>query len=298
MIETPSGNVHAPVVQLRTGLQGLRIGEGVENGTISPADVTQLQSAIQAFRTQLATDKSHGPLTDTERQQLEGQLNNLSKTIFDMKHPSAAAGAAAATGTSPAGNVSGAPSAATTSGAPSAATTTVPSAATTTGTPSAGTTAVPSIPTVTGAPSAAVTTGAPSTATATSGTPSSPAATGAPSAAAASGSPSQSTTSAAPTVATPFPPPPGVLNTPYGPVYAPVMDPRLALQAGRIGAGVISGTISNGQAQQLLSDYAAYGAQLGADKQSGSVSGQQRLQLNQQLDGISQQIYTDKHPTA
>lgn len=139
-----------------------------------------------------------------------------------------------------------------------------------------------------------VTTGAPSAATTTTGAPSAvttmPEVPSAPSA--ASGTPSAATASSST-----LPPGSGFLETPYGEVYAPGQERRLTHQAIRIAAGFESGAMSVGQAQQLEGDYAQYRNQLAADRVSGGVNGQERTQLNSTLTSISQQIYTDKHPS-
>ena len=85
------------------------------------------------------------------------------------------------------------------------------------------------------------------------------------------------------------------LHTQYGNVNAPGLENRLTNQANRINQGLTSGAMSSGGAQQLQGEYQTFRSQLAADKVSGGVNGQERQALQQQMTGISTDIYNLKH---
>lgn len=88
----------------------------------------------------------------------------------------------------------------------------------------------------------------------------------------------------------------GNLQTPFGPVHAPVAETRLTVQSNRIAQGLSNGTLTQADAQQLQTQYHQFNTQLAADKVTGTVNGQQRAQLQSQLNGLSADIFQMKHP--
>ncbi len=68
--------------------QQKRIGEGVENGTLSPGETARLEKQEGAIHHEVKTERqaNGGTLTPQERRQVTRQQNRESKRIYKAKH--------------------------------------------------------------------------------------------------------------------------------------------------------------------------------------------------------------------
>ena len=63
-----------------------RIGEGVENGTLTPKETARLEHKQSALNKEIRTERKEGPLTPKDRRQINRQQNQLSRGIYRTKH--------------------------------------------------------------------------------------------------------------------------------------------------------------------------------------------------------------------
>jgi predicted Holliday junction resolvase-like endonuclease len=65
-----------------------RIAAGIKSGELTSGETARLEARETALRTQISTDRNAngGKLTDTERTQVNQELNNLSTRIYKQKH--------------------------------------------------------------------------------------------------------------------------------------------------------------------------------------------------------------------
>ena len=68
--------------------QQKRIGEGVENGSLTPAETARLEKQEAAIHHEVKTERqaNGGKLTAQERRQVNRQQNRESKRIYRQKH--------------------------------------------------------------------------------------------------------------------------------------------------------------------------------------------------------------------
>jgi len=75
-------------VNQRQRNQQKRIGEGVENGSLTPAETARLEKQEAAIHHEVKTERkaNGGKLTAQERRQVNRQQNRESKRIYRQKH--------------------------------------------------------------------------------------------------------------------------------------------------------------------------------------------------------------------
>jgi hypothetical protein len=73
-------------VNQRKENQQQRIGEGVENGSLTAAEAAKLEHKETKLNREEKAMKADGNLTPAERAKLQHQENNLSKDIYQQKH--------------------------------------------------------------------------------------------------------------------------------------------------------------------------------------------------------------------
>lgn len=80
--------IGAQTIREREQNQQQRIGNGVKNGTLSPAETARIEKQEAALQAQLKADKSlnGGKLTPAERAQAQQELDALSRRIYAAKH--------------------------------------------------------------------------------------------------------------------------------------------------------------------------------------------------------------------
>ncbi len=68
--------------------QQKRIGEGVENGSLTPGETAHLEKQEAAIHHEVKTDRqaNGGTLTAQERRQVNRQQNRESRRIYRQKH--------------------------------------------------------------------------------------------------------------------------------------------------------------------------------------------------------------------
>ena len=68
--------------------QQKRIGEGVENGSLTPAETARLEKQEAAIHHEVKTERkaNGGKLTPQERRQVNRQQNRESRRIYHQKH--------------------------------------------------------------------------------------------------------------------------------------------------------------------------------------------------------------------
>ena len=86
----PVGRVLAQTneVNQRQRNQQKRIGEGVENGSLTPAETARLEKQEGAIHHEVKTERqaNGGKLTAQERRQVNRQQNRESRRIYRQKH--------------------------------------------------------------------------------------------------------------------------------------------------------------------------------------------------------------------
>ena len=75
-------------IQRRRERQQQRIGEGVENGTLTPKETAHLEHKQANLNKQIRTDRkaNGGTLTAQEKAQINREQNRLSRGIYRTKH--------------------------------------------------------------------------------------------------------------------------------------------------------------------------------------------------------------------
>src|SRR5678816_3121168 len=75
-------------VNQRQRNQQKRIGEGVENGSLTPAETARLEKQEAAIHHEVKTERkaNGGTLTAQERRQVNRQQNRESRRIYRQKH--------------------------------------------------------------------------------------------------------------------------------------------------------------------------------------------------------------------
>jgi hypothetical protein len=75
-------------IQRRKERQQQRIGEGVENGKLTPKETAHLEHKQANLNKQIRTDRkaNGGTLTAQEKKQINREQNHLSRNIYRTKH--------------------------------------------------------------------------------------------------------------------------------------------------------------------------------------------------------------------
>jgi len=76
----------SPVINERKDNQQQRIGEGVENGSLTANEASHLEKKEAKLNAEERRMKADGKLTPAERARLTRQQNALSKQIYNQKH--------------------------------------------------------------------------------------------------------------------------------------------------------------------------------------------------------------------
>jgi len=63
-----------------------RIGEGVENGSLTPKETSRLEHKEAQLNKEIRHDRQTGGLTPQDRRQINHQQNVLSRKIYRTKH--------------------------------------------------------------------------------------------------------------------------------------------------------------------------------------------------------------------
>lgn len=82
----PAAAQTAPVVQQRKDNQQQRIGEGVENGSLTAGETHRLEKQETHLNKEERRMKADGNLTPAERARLQRQQNRMSSEIYRDKH--------------------------------------------------------------------------------------------------------------------------------------------------------------------------------------------------------------------
>lgn len=87
LINTPNGTVYAPGLKRRGHNQHKRVHNGVQNGSLTATEMDTLKGMRDEARANLTEAKgNNGWVGPRERMALHGDLNQLSQTIFQLKH--------------------------------------------------------------------------------------------------------------------------------------------------------------------------------------------------------------------
>lgn len=87
LISTPNGNVYAPGLKARQQNQRERVGNGIQNGSLTQNELAVLKDMRKDYRADLAEAKgNNGWVGPKERRELHQDLNNISQTIYALKH--------------------------------------------------------------------------------------------------------------------------------------------------------------------------------------------------------------------
>jgi hypothetical protein len=79
-------NTNSPRIDQREQNQQQRIGEGVENGSLTAGEATRLERKEAAINKEEQRMKADGNLTPQERARLTHQQNIMSRRIYNQKH--------------------------------------------------------------------------------------------------------------------------------------------------------------------------------------------------------------------
>lgn len=87
LISTTQGNVYAPGLKHRAANQHARVAQGVESGSLNASEVEVLKGMKADARSSLEEAKgNNGWVGPQERRALHQDLNDISRTIFALKH--------------------------------------------------------------------------------------------------------------------------------------------------------------------------------------------------------------------
>lgn len=78
--------IHDPGVNARQWRQGQRIGQGIRSGELTRDEIAALRGEQRAIRLEEREYKSDGVLTPAERRDLQQDLNEASRGIYEQKH--------------------------------------------------------------------------------------------------------------------------------------------------------------------------------------------------------------------
>ena len=83
---TPAGTTKSPVIHDRKDNQQQRIGEGVENGSLTAGEAARLERKEAAINKETKAMKSDGTFTAAERAKVRRQQSAMSRRIYSQKH--------------------------------------------------------------------------------------------------------------------------------------------------------------------------------------------------------------------
>jgi hypothetical protein len=83
---TPTGTTKSPVIHERKDNQQQRIGEGVENGSLTAGEAAKLERKEAAINKEEQKMKADGNFTPAERAKVRRQQSAMSKRIYAQKH--------------------------------------------------------------------------------------------------------------------------------------------------------------------------------------------------------------------
>jgi hypothetical protein len=83
---TPTPGTKSPVINERRQNQQQRIGEGVENGSLTAGEASKLEHKETRLNKEIHNMKSDGSFTAAERGKVQRQENALSRSIYNQKH--------------------------------------------------------------------------------------------------------------------------------------------------------------------------------------------------------------------
>jgi hypothetical protein len=83
---TPPANTNSPKIDQREVNQQKRIGEGVENGSLTARETSRLEKQEAAINKKEAKMKSDGKFTAAERARITREQNGVSRRIYAQKH--------------------------------------------------------------------------------------------------------------------------------------------------------------------------------------------------------------------
>lgn len=87
LISTPNGPVYAPGLKDRQQNQRARVADGIQDGSLTRNELSVLKDMRQDYRANLAEAKgNNGWVGPRERRELHQDLNNISQTIYALKH--------------------------------------------------------------------------------------------------------------------------------------------------------------------------------------------------------------------
>lgn len=84
--DQPAPQPKPATIQQRKDNQQQRIGQGVENGSLTSAEATRLEHKEAALNREQKQMRSDGTLSAEERARLQKQQNRLSNQIYNQKH--------------------------------------------------------------------------------------------------------------------------------------------------------------------------------------------------------------------
>jgi hypothetical protein len=83
---TTTSGTKSPVINERRQNQQQRIGEGVENGSLTAGEASKLEHKETRLNREVHSMKSDGKFTAAERAKVRRQESSLSKDIYKQKH--------------------------------------------------------------------------------------------------------------------------------------------------------------------------------------------------------------------
>ncbi len=84
--DTTTGNTNSPTIDQRKQNQQQRIGEGIENGSLTAGEAGRLEKKEAVINKEENKAKSDGNFTAAERARITRQQNRLSHQIYTQKH--------------------------------------------------------------------------------------------------------------------------------------------------------------------------------------------------------------------
>lgn len=87
LIATQNGNVYAPGLKHRAANQHARVAQGIQSGSLTESEVSVLKDMRADARASLEEAKgNNGWVGPKERMALHQDLNDISRTIYALKH--------------------------------------------------------------------------------------------------------------------------------------------------------------------------------------------------------------------
>lgn len=92
-VDQPVDTVHISLAATRELLQFSRVLAGQKNGTLSSSEVQQLGSQLKDLNSQISAAKNGGPISNTQKQDINQLQNQISKEIYGYAHGNLVQGA-------------------------------------------------------------------------------------------------------------------------------------------------------------------------------------------------------------